>query len=258
MLLEQKQCYERLLALNADRPPNSRMPHEFVGAVCHYLPPTDPQPAGSEGPRTTWDSVEIFHNTRQAEPGQRLEPVRTVLCETSWSTDGVPETCQQLQADATALELQSVGLQLCAVPHAFSAAFSVSACNDASCSVYVNGTSAAGTSLGIQAIVKRSRKRRALVHAQKLAVLLRHEEVPCAAAQLTLPNPELHYTSEEPAPADLDIIFNGSSLADDPDTWEFPPCSNDDDDSWGSDDGHDDDDDSPRASRRSGTCKQTI
>lgn len=248
MLTEQKQCYERLLALNANRRANSRMPLEFVGAVCHYLPPTDQKPAsqaaGSEGHCTTWDCVAIFHNTRQAEPGQRLEPVRTVLCETSWSTDGVPVACRQLQADATALELQSVGLQLRAAPHAFSDVFNVSACSDASCSVYVDGTRVAGTSLGIQEMVQRSRKRRAArpIAAQEPAVLPLHEEVPCTTAQSTLPHPELHCTSEEPTPADLDIMFSGCGLRDDPDTWEFPPCSDDDDNSWGSDD----DDDEPQ------------
>lgn len=194
MLQQQKDSFEHLLPLNVGRPSNSRSPLEFVGGVRHFLPCRGGGPCGTwdeSQSQVTIDEVTIFtQEPGRAEPGQQLNQERSILCQTSWSYDGVPVKCavvaqidhmapsdHEEQMDTAVLpstdpstdaalglhcvELQQVGLQLEAVPYVFSDAYKVSAraSGGKACCVYPHALHSRPIAPGKAPPLQRNRRR---------------------------------------------------------------------------------------------------
>lgn len=108
ILNEQRLSFEKLNNLNADIPPGSRRPREYIGLIEHFRNPDSRD-------NSTLDRITVYQNDTM-EPGAKLQPLRTFFSDTSWSEcDGLPTRCCLM--DVSAIQaLQPIGLQLVAMP----------------------------------------------------------------------------------------------------------------------------------------------
>lgn len=84
--------YHKLLKLNTNRKPNSRLPLEFIGSVEHFT-------CESCGPKVTHDRVSIHcREVSGSVPGSPLRLARQAVVATTWDEDGLPIACATLEA----------------------------------------------------------------------------------------------------------------------------------------------------------------